>query len=128
RQFAEFDPARSFGAWARGIAGNKVLQTYDKSARTPMAFSPEAVQAIQDAHDRSERDDPIHADSLGPCIEMLPEKSRKLSTIPCEQARKLETTATRVKSTLHAVHMALSRIRPRLAECIQMRAKATGGV
>lgn len=128
RQFEDYDPQRSFGAWARGITANKVLQTYDKTARTPVAFSPDAVKAILDAHDRVEQDDPIHADSLGRCIEMLPDKSKQLLTMRYEQALKLETIASRVKSTLHAVHMALSRIRTRLAECIQLRAKATGGV
>lgn len=126
RQFEQYDARRSFGAWARGVAANKVLQTFDKNARTPVAFSPEAVKAILEAHDRAEIEAPLHADDLRRCMENLPEKSRKLLKMRYEQSLKLETIAESVKSTLHAVHMALTRIRTRLAECIEMRTKVTG--
>ena len=127
RQFEQYDATRSFGAWARGIAANKVMQAYDKTARAPVAFSPEAVQAILDAHDRTEEEAPLEADALSRCIEQMPEKSRQLLEMRYHQALKLEAIAVRVKSTLHAVHMALSRIRIRLAECVQLRMKAMGG-
>ena len=127
KQFEDYDARRSFGAWARGIAANKVLQAYDKVARTPVAFSPDAVQAILEAHDRTESETPLQADALNRCLEHLPEKSRQLLAMRYEQALKLETIAQRQKSTLHAVHMALSRIRIGLAECIRLRMKATGG-
>ena len=126
RQFEQFDEARSFGAWARGIAANKVLQAYDKNARTPLAFSPDAVKAILEAHDRAEDEPPMQAEDLQRCIEHLPEKSRQLLAMRYEQSLKLETIAERVKSTLHAVHMALTRIRTRLAECIETRLKVPG--
>ena len=127
RQFADYDAIRSFGAWARGIAANKVLQVYDKSTRTPVAFSPEAVQAIADAHDRLEDDEPLRAEVLSRCVEMLPDKSRQLLALRYEQAMKLEAMARCLKSTLHGVHMALSRLRAKLAECVALRMKATGG-
>jgi RNA polymerase sigma-70 factor, ECF subfamily len=126
RQFGQFDARRSFGAWARGIAANKVMQAYDKNARTPFAFSPDAVKAILDAHDRAEEEPPLQAEDLQRCMEHLPEKSRQLLVMRYEQSLRLEVIARRVKSTLHAVHMALSRIRTRLAECIETRMKVTG--
>lgn len=126
RQFEQYDAKRSFGAWARGIAANKVLQSFEKNARTPVAFSPDAVKAILEAHDRAEETPPMQADDLQRCMEHLPEKSRQLLKMRYEQSLKLETIAKRVKSTLHAVHMALTRIRTRLAECIEMRTKVTG--
>jgi len=125
RQYESYDPLRPFGAWARGIAANKILQQYDRTARTPVAFSPEAVQAILDAHERTEAETPFRSEALSRCLEHLPEKSRQLLEMRYVQALKLETIAQRVKSTLHAVHMALSRLRTRLAECIESREKAT---
>ena len=127
KQFEQYDSSRPFGAWARGIAANKVMQAYDKSARAPVAFSPEAIQAILDAHDRVEEDSPLQSEALSRCIEQLPEKSRQLLNLRYQQSLKLEAIAARVKSTLHAVHMALSRLRTRLAECIELRMKAMGG-
>ena len=39
RDFARYDPTRSFGAWARGIAANKVKQWWAQARRAPVAFS-----------------------------------------------------------------------------------------
>jgi RNA polymerase sigma-70 factor (ECF subfamily) len=127
RRFAEFDPTRSFGGWARGIAANKVLQAFDKNARVPLAFSPDAVQAILDAYDRSD-DESIHdVDALNRCVEKLPEKSRELLRLRYQQEMKLERIAEAVRSTLHAINMALGRIRTRLAECLEARSSAVKG-
>ena len=40
RDFGRYDPARSFGAWARGIAANKVKQWWARAKRGPAAFPP----------------------------------------------------------------------------------------
>src|SRR5687768_4964962 len=58
QKYGEYDPARPFGAWARGIAANKILQ--ERARRVPLSFSPSAVRAIREAFDRAEpdREDP----------------------------------------------------------------------
>jgi len=73
--FAHYDPARPFGAWARGIAVKKVLQGREKTRRLPLSFSPQAIQAVVDAYDRTERlaPDPTH---LRDCISKLPPRSQ----------------------------------------------------
>ena len=47
QSFASYDPARPFGAWARGVAGKKVLQSHEKTRRIPLAFSPKTLQAVR---------------------------------------------------------------------------------
>src|SRR2546425_12489481 len=56
-EFARYDPSRSFGAWARGIAANKVMQRWRQDTRTPAPVPPEAVQALLDAYERTETDE-----------------------------------------------------------------------
>jgi RNA polymerase sigma-70 factor (ECF subfamily) len=122
--FPRYDRARSFGAWARGIAANKVLQRYHKDARLPVPFAPEAIEALLDAYDRTETAEAPHADALQRCVEQLPERSRRLLALRYEQSLKLAQIAERLSTSLDAVHKALSRLRQRLQECIEQRLAA----
>lgn len=118
QSFAQYDPARPFGAWARGIAIKKVLQGREKSRRLPLAFSPQALQAVADAYDRT---DDLAPDStaLRDCISKLPPRSQTLLALRYERSLKLGEIAKEVGSSLDAVHKLLSRIRENLQECLQ---------
>src|SRR5436305_14576230 len=54
-EFDRYDRTRPFGAWARRIAANSVMQRWHKENRLPVPFSPEAITALLDAYDRSEQ-------------------------------------------------------------------------
>jgi RNA polymerase sigma-70 factor (ECF subfamily) len=120
-EFHRYDRSRSFAAWARGIAANKVLQRWHKDQRQPVPFAPEAIQAILDAYERNETSESLKAEALEACVEQLPEKSRLLLSLRYEQALKLGEIAARLRTTLDAVHKALSRLRDRLQECVEQR-------
>jgi RNA polymerase sigma-70 factor (ECF subfamily) len=120
QNFAAYDPGRPFGAWARGIAVKKVLQGREKSRRLPLAFSPEAIQAVLDAYDRTEDLAPDSA-PLRDCLSKLPPRSRSLLALRYERSLKLGEIAKEVGSTPDAVHKLLSRIRENLQECLQRK-------
>lgn len=123
QSFGNYDPSRPFGAWARGIAVKKVLQGREKSRRLPLAFSPQAIQAVLDAYDRTEdlAPDPSH---LRDCISKLPPRSQTLLALRYERSLKLAQIAREIGSTLDAVHKLLSRIREALQECLQSRLRS----
>jgi RNA polymerase sigma-70 factor (ECF subfamily) len=121
REYERYDPSRSFGAWARGIAAKKVMQRWEKHNRLPIPFSPEAIQAVLDAFDRTEVAVSAREEALRQCVEQLPEKSRRLLALRYEESLKLGEIADRLQATLDAVHKALSRIRARLLRCIERR-------
>ncbi|HZE97225.1 MAG TPA: sigma-70 family RNA polymerase sigma factor [Planctomycetota bacterium] len=121
--FANYDPARPFGAWARGVALKKVLRGREQSRRIPLAFSPEVIQAVLDAYDRSEAAAP-DTDGLRDCISKLPPRSQGLLVLRYERSLKLGDIAKEVGSSLDAVHKTLSRIREVLQECLQRRVQA----
>jgi RNA polymerase sigma-70 factor (ECF subfamily) len=123
-EFARYDRTRPFGAWARGIAANKVLQRWDKDRRLPVPFAPEAVAALLDAYERTEADELLHADALQRCLEQLPERPRRLLALRYEQSLKLAQVAEHLGTTLDAAHKALARLRQRLQECIEQRLAA----
>jgi RNA polymerase sigma-70 factor, ECF subfamily len=123
QNFASYDRSRPFGAWARGVAFKKVLQEREKSRRIPLAFPPEAVQAVIDAYDRTESESPS-PDGLRDCLQRLAPAARDLLAMRYEQSLKLQAIAARTGKTLDAVHKSLSRIREVLHDCLGRRPAA----
>jgi RNA polymerase sigma-70 factor (ECF subfamily) len=123
RGFERYDPARPFGAWARGVAANTVLKSLRSNRRAPLVFAPEAMQALVDAFSRA---DPPPADTsaLRECMGRLPDRSRALLRLRYEEALKLPEIAERTSSTVEAIHKALCRIRVALHKCLQRRMAA----
>ena len=121
QQMEVYHAERSFGAWARGIAANKILQARERNARFPVVFSPETIRSVLDAFDQSESDANRRAEALRDCVKQLPEKSRQLLTLRYEQDLKNDEIARRSRSTVEAIYQAMSRIRQRLEACIRRK-------
>ncbi|MFN4261618.1 MAG: sigma-70 family RNA polymerase sigma factor [Gemmataceae bacterium] len=128
REFEQYDRARSFGAWARGIAAKKLLQHWEKLGRIPVPFSPAAIQGVVDAFDRREPQAGPQMEALRDCLEQLTPRSRRLVDLRYQETLALPKIAERTGSTLEAIHKALVRIRQQLRECVQRRlAELDGG-
>ena len=61
REWERFDRTKSFGAWARGIAANKILHRQRADRRFPVAFEPETMERILEAFDSVEHDFQVQA-------------------------------------------------------------------
>ncbi len=121
RSFDHYEKARPFGPWAKGIAANKILQLWDRSSRQPVAFSPETVEAILAAFNRTAQAASPRLDALRECIKALPEKSRQLLSYRYERSFKPEKIAVLIKATRDAVYKSLARIRMKLEDCVRWR-------
>ena len=120
KSYSDFDPTRPFGAWARGIAGNKIKQSWRADARRPLSLPPEAVDAVCEAYDRSDSGDTAGREAaLRICLEKLPERARQALTLKYENGQSAGVIATRLGSSVDAVHQLLSRLRTSLAECVK---------
>jgi RNA polymerase sigma-70 factor (ECF subfamily) len=119
--FERYDRERSFGAWARGIAARKVLHEHRSNARFPLIFPAEAIQTILDAYDRTEQPEAPRRAALRECMERLPARTREVLTMRYNDEISGEGIATRLGSTVDAVHQTLSRARNSLADCIRQR-------
>jgi RNA polymerase sigma-70 factor (ECF subfamily) len=124
KEFPRYDRGRPFCAWCRGIAANKLMQRWDKAKRSPVLFSPRAIQAILDAHDRAEPEALPRADALQQCLERLPDRQRQLLAYRYQNSLTLAQIAEQLHSTPDAVHKALSRLRARLRQCAEQRLTA----
>jgi len=127
-RFDDFDSTRSFGAWARGIAVKKILRRREQNARFPVPFSPETIAAVSDAFDRTERSPSSGtiADHLQPCLDQLPEKSRRLLALRYGESLDVCQVARQVEGTPEAVYKALLRIRRLVRQCVESRRAAEG--
>jgi RNA polymerase sigma-70 factor (ECF subfamily) len=121
QEFDRYDAARPFAAWARGVAANKVMQSWNRAGRTPQPFSPQAVHALVDACDRAEAKSSLRAEVLEECLHELPEKSQRLLTLRYGDVLQVERIAAELHATVDGVYQALSRLRTRLAECVERR-------
>jgi RNA polymerase sigma-70 factor (ECF subfamily) len=126
KEFSRYDRSRSFGAWARGITAVKLMQRWDKVKRLPVVLSPEAIQAVASAFDRSESFASGQSEALEHCLDQLPEKSRHLLELRYERSLKIEQIAQELQATLDAIYQSLSRIRTRLQDCVNRRLSAGG--
>ncbi len=126
QHFERYDPNRPFGAWARGIAVKKLLERWHQARRTPVPFSPRAIQMLAEAAEQAQEQPPLSFEALDHCLERLPEKARRLLALRYRQSRKLEAIATEFQTTTTAIYQALSRLRSRLRECMLQWLAARG--
>jgi len=126
RKIGEYDRARPFGAWLRGIAKRLVLEHYRKSARE-VTFSDERLldhldrrMAGVDGQPGDTLDEKIAA--LKDCIERLPPLYREPLEHHYRHHRTAEWIASHLAMTKEAVQKQLQRGRIQLAECLERKA------
>ena len=119
-KFNNYDQSRSFKAWARGIASNKILQHWDKQKKSAVILSPEVMNAVIAAYERTERED---NDSmmlaLNKCIADLPEKQSLIINSKYVERLRLDAISKRIGKSVAATQKSLSRIRFALQDCVK---------
>ncbi len=127
-KFSQRPPAQPFAPWARGVAMNKVRQYWDRQGRSPLPFSPQAVEAVVEAFARQEGPAPVALDALEKCLEAIPEKSRRLLDMRYEQSLSVGEIAKRNGVAATGIYKALARLRQRLEDCVRRRLPGMPGV
>ena len=123
KTFDRYDPSRSFGAWARGVAARKVMEDRRLRAKLPETCTPEALEALSLAFAKDDAEAPWvdREKALNYCLRLLSPRVATLITQRYEQQRPVEVIATEVAMTVEAVYQTLSRVRRQLRECVQRR-------
>lgn len=119
-RFDDYDPARPFLAWARGVARFKCMRLLEQRRSALPLLSAEALAAVADALDRAEAGEgDARAEALDRCLERVPAPGRRLLRLRYGEDLDLATVATRAASSLTAVTKALSRLRAQLEDCLR---------
>ena len=120
-----FDPAKSFGAWLRGIARHLLLASYRE--RRGLCLDGPALDRLDAAAERAEA---AHAasghsarrrDLLKDCLKEVPERGRKVLDLKYGDGRRSRAIAERLGMRTTAVDMLLSRIRLALRQCVERK-------
>jgi RNA polymerase sigma-70 factor, ECF subfamily len=118
-KFDSYNADSSFKAWARGIASNKVLQFWQKQKKTAAVYSPEFMDSVLAAYERTDTAKGNMIAALQKCREQLPEKQAVLLKYKYDEKYKLERIAEVTGKSLAATQKTISRLRFVLQTCIK---------
>lgn len=117
----EFQRGSNFRAWAWTIARYKVLQILQKIPKAEQRLSAEVIESLcaTEAAEDWPAEERLH--HLAECVRQLAPKAKQAVELRYQQAHKPPEIARLMGWTVDAVHVALSRARVALRECVQRR-------
>lgn len=119
--FTDIPENVSFNAWALAIARNHIHKRYRSDQRDKHLFKSDALEALAGAYDRlSDSSDDMRS-ALDQCIDMLPERSRRIIELRYKQDKRVDGIAAMLGSSANAVSGVLFRVRQALKDCIEKR-------
>ena len=118
---ADFERGTNFRAWAMKIAKYKTLQLLEKSRRAKFYFAPEVIEALSAHQDAETFYTEEQLQQLKACMASLAPRARELVELRYEQAQRPPEIARLVGWSVDAVHVALSKARVSLRDCVTKR-------
>ncbi len=124
KRLDDYDRARPFGPWLRGIASNLVLAHRRKTANHGvLSCEPAVLEALEAEFNTlsSRPGDSFRgrAESLQDCLAKLPDKMREVIELAYARGMLLRQIALAVSAGEEAVKKRIQRARDLLAECFQ---------
>ena len=118
-RFGEYDPAGSFGAWARKIILFRVMTFRAKTGRERARFSQEAFDlvAAEAADVASEADTRFHL--LAHCLMKLTDSARQLLRHCYSGKATVKDVAERLGRSIRGTQQSVAKIRSDLQQCIE---------
>ncbi|VTU02584.1 rna polymerase sigma-70 ecf- rhodopirellula baltica : RNA polymerase sigma-70 ECF-like, Rhodopirellula baltica OS=Rhodopirellula sp. SWK7 GN=RRSWK_05077 PE=4 SV=1: Sigma70_r2: Sigma70_r4_2 [Gemmataceae bacterium] len=126
RKAADFDPARSFLAWAIGVARYEVLAFLRDRRRERLVFVPEVADLLATEAEDLLPQIPARQAALRECLKELPERNRELLTQKYVRGRSVSDLAAAVGRSADGIKSLLLRVRRVLEDCITRRLARTG--
>lgn len=116
----EFDPTRSFLAWACGVARFKVRKFVAQHRRHQVPFSDEFAQRMAEVQVASSSNEfEARRTALPGCIDKLPPRQRELLMLCYGERQRIVTVAASLGRSAGGVRHSLQAIREKLMECIE---------
>lgn len=119
--FDQFDPTKPFGPWLITIANRRIVDHWRKQGNAPTPLTPEALEAIVDAHIELDQDRDERFDALQACLATLSDRHRRIIDLRYGQALRPDQIADRVGTSTTAINALIYRVRKALAQCINDR-------
>lgn len=124
RKFADYDAARPFGAWARGVASFEIRKHRERNGRLPALLSPEAIIAIEAVWEVAVPPASPRLEALAHCLDLVEPKTREILAWRYRDGLELTAVAKRSGRATEAVAKMLQRLRGALGDCVRRRVEA----
>ena len=125
RNFHRYDSAKPFGAWLIGIARQRMVDHYRRADKRPLQLSEELEQVLSEAYADYASNVEDRLVALRVCMKRLPERHQELVNQRYGLGVSLADAAAMIGSNAKAVNAMLTRIRKKLADCVEQRLEAT---
>lgn len=117
----EFQRGSNFRAWTWTIARFKVLQALQKMPKAEQRLSDEVIESLCATEASEDWPAEEQLRRLAECVQELAPKARQAVELRYQQAHKPPEIARLMGWSVDAVHVALSRARVTLRNCVQRR-------
>ncbi|HWL10642.1 MAG TPA: sigma-70 family RNA polymerase sigma factor [Planctomicrobium sp.] len=125
QKFSEFEPERSFFAWACGIAFNEVRYFLRTNHHQRLKFDTELITEISEIrHVQLDQSGDILA-HISDCLTRLPRRDRQLVRMAYGKNQTIKSYAESTRSAPQTIYNNLARIRRLVQACVQKKL-ATG--
>lgn len=125
-KFDQYDPDRSFAAWAIGIAKNHLRDYRKRGYRDRLSFDTDVIDQLAQAHLELKPNYNTMFHALEHCVGKLKVKSRQLLELRYSSDLTAPQIADRLAVSPGAVRTGLHRIRAALADCMNRRLSQGG--
>ncbi|QEH34261.1 ECF RNA polymerase sigma factor SigD [Aquisphaera giovannonii] len=120
KKIDEYDPARSFAAWAFGIARFEVSNFLRSRSRSKLYFSDELNLLLAEAHgeiDLGNVEDRLEA--MNDCINKLRRRDQELLDACYRRSMRVAEVAQTWGRSSQSIHNSLKRLRQAIQECVR---------
>jgi RNA polymerase sigma-70 factor (ECF subfamily) len=120
RKFGEYEPSRSFGAWAMGVSRVQILAARRDQARDFLTFRPDLMETVAEVYEELTGELEMRRAALARCVEAVKkERSRQVLRLRYVEALSPGRIAQRLGVKAGAIRVLLSRVRSDLRECVR---------
>jgi RNA polymerase sigma-70 factor (ECF subfamily) len=122
KSIESFDPTRDFALWMQGIVRNVARQEWERLALRSRVERDGLAGYLEELAARPEPESEIDErwlKALRGCVQKLPDRSREIVNLHYSMGMSCRHVAERIGTSVHAVKMAMVRIRGALRGCVQ---------
>ena len=127
RKFGDYDPARSFVAWALGITKFEILSARRTHARSFITYHSALMETVADVYDEMAPELEPRCSALRRCLGKVSGRAREMVDLRYRKSMKPSQIAERLSIAAGTVRVRLSRIRASLGRCVERLLASDGG-
>jgi RNA polymerase sigma-70 factor (ECF subfamily) len=120
-KYEMYDREQAFGAWAIGIAKNKVFEYLRNNKKTKVVLSDQFYCDISELAEKTTDDVKARIEALNDCMGQLREKDRKLMSLRFYSKKTVRDISQLLERSTNSLYKSYTRIICLLQECVSRK-------